>query len=63
MFRMTAHNRESAFQAFNSATDAMAHYRKAKTDDSRAFERDVIRESVMAARMLRLSGIDYPSIP
>jgi hypothetical protein len=63
MFRMTAHNRETAFQAFNTAVDAIAHYRTAKTADSRAFERDVIRESIMAARMLRLNGIDYPSIP
>lgn len=63
MFRMTAHNREQAIQSLNTATDAIVHYRMARNADGRAFERDVLRECIGAARALRLAGVDYPNIP
>lgn len=63
MFRMTAHNREQAIQSLNKATDAIAHCRKAERAEDRAHKRSILRKCVLAARTLRLAGVDYPSIP
>jgi hypothetical protein len=63
MVRMTAHERDAAFQCLNNGAAAMAEYHKATSAKDRSFERDVIRESVEAAKALRLANVDYPSIP
>lgn len=63
MIRITAHERDAAFQAINSAMEVMSYYRDIRNADDRAFERDVLRECICVARALRLAGVDYPSIP
>lgn len=60
---VTAHNRDQAFQAFNTASLALSHYKATISPHAKAFERDVIRSSIYAARWLRVNGHDYPEIP
>ena len=63
MHRITAQERDAAFEAINTAAIARHHYTAAKSPESKAFEKDVIRAMVAAARTLRLAGTDYPAIP
>jgi hypothetical protein len=63
MTRITAIRRNQAFEAISTATDAIKNYRASETHDWREFWRDVARDSIMAARRLRLERIEYPSIP
>lgn len=63
MIRITAIRRNQAFQALSTATDAISKCRTADCQEWRHFWRDTARDSIMAARLLRLHRIEYPSIP
>jgi hypothetical protein len=63
MHRITATRRNQAFQALTSAAAAIRNHRAAETPEWRGFWADVARDSIMAARFLRLRRVEYPSIP
>jgi stress response protein SCP2 len=63
MCRVTAMRRDQAFQALANAESAIRDYRNAKSADWKAFFAGSANASIMAARIRRIAGVEYPRIP